>query len=371
MAEFNPRSIQECIDNKATQFASIRELIEQNMENKKEDNSTSNTAFNNVYANYKKLFDLVFAAYPAIKLPAHTLVFHSNQYLAKHLNYFEPLGSNMKIQDIRTYRNKQATIPLPFTTIYPRVYCNLTPAGNQYVGANMNVGEGVYSSKEAIHFIQFPYITYRKSDGSEGTDHLKDLFNITSTQFFKQYMEKKNAEALLDPTKPHYCGFILSTEVDATRDKDSNATRFAGTFNADYRIYPELLIMDGFDKFTKVAQYDLYRIDPTVTLIGTGPAKRRLGYLPTISSIDFITQIVNFVEDNIEDEFKIPRLNFDVQIASLNSIGAVRTALDGNYGADAGKLFAYVCPSAPDHKLFSLRDGSPNELLFEQVAYSL
>ena len=368
MAEFNPRSIQECIDNKATQFASIRELIEQNMENKKEDNSTSNTAFNNVYANYKKLFDLVFKAHPTITLPAHTLVFHSNQYLARHLNYFEPLNSNMKIQDIRTYRNKQATIPLPFTTIYPRVYCNLTPAGNQYVGANMNVGEGVYSSKEAVHFIQFPYITYRKSDGSEGRDHLKDLINITSTQFFKQYMEKKNAEALLDPTKPHYCGFILSTEVDATRNIDTNATRFAATFDADYRIYPELLIMDGFDKFTKVAQYDLYRIDPTVTLIGTGPAERRLEYRPTMSSIDFITQIVDFVEDNIEDEFAIRRLAFEVQKEALGSIGAKMTELAGNYGADAGKLFAYVCPSAPDHKRFSLPRDIPNELLFDQPA---
>ena len=366
MAEFNPRTIQECIDNKATQFASIRELIEQNIENKKEDNSTSNTAFNNVYANYKKLFDLVFAAHPPITLPAHTLVFHSNQYLAKHLNYFEPLNSNMKIQDIRTYRNKQATIPLPFTTIYPRVYCNLTPAGNQYVGANMNVGEGVYSTKEPVHFIQFPFIKYRISDGHEIGDHLKDLFNITSTQFFKQYMEKKNAEALLDPTKPHYCGFILSTDVDATPVRDGQATRFASGTNY---VYPELLIMDGFDKFTKVAQYDLYRpriSSADVTQIGTGPNKRRLEYRPTMNSINFITQIVDFVEDNIEDEFAIPRLPFGVQTTALGSIGAVRADLAGNYGSTADKLQAYVCRSAPDHKLFGLPDGFPIELPLDQ-----
>jgi len=202
------------------------------------------------FDNFKKLFDFFARLFGKITIPKNTLVFHSNQFFSKDLKVYEPVNTSMKIQDLRRYKSKNTLDStrktLPFSKTSPRVFANFTPAGNMYVAGNMSVCESVYVTTEDLTFFQIPYV--------ETYGHLKDVFELTTSRIFKEYIETKNKE---DNTI--YCGFVLSTSVDKTRIVDINATLILATDGRNVH-YPEILILDGFDKFIKIAHYDIWDI---------------------------------------------------------------------------------------------------------------
>jgi hypothetical protein len=224
------------------------------------------------FDSFKNLFDFLLNTFGIITLPKNTMVFHSNRYLAEHLDHFEPIGKSMKIQDIRRYgtapkRNSRFTYP--FSKMNSRIYTNFTPAGNMYVASNMSVCESVYITNEPIFLFQLPYI--------EGFGHLKQLFHLELSSIFKEYIEAKNKEL-----NAIFCGFVLTTYVDSTHVYDSDAT-----FIQEGRrlTYPEILLIDGFDKFIKINHYDLWNIDHSLKTIDnirsveeSGKASRRGDY---------------------------------------------------------------------------------------------
>jgi hypothetical protein len=202
------------------------------------------------FDNFKKLFDFFKRRFGTITIPKNTLVFHSNQFFSKDLQVYEPVNTSMKIQDLRRYKSKNirdsTRKTLPFSKTSPRVFANFTPAGNMYVAANMSVCESVYVTTEDLTFFQIPYVNIH--------GHLKDVFELTTSRIFKEYIETKNKE-----DKRIYCGFVLSTSVDKTSIIDPNATRFRAADGIHVH-YPEILILDGFDKFIKIAHYDIWDI---------------------------------------------------------------------------------------------------------------
>ena len=201
------------------------------------------------FDNFKKLFDFFSRRFGTITIPKNTLVFHSNQFFSKDLQVYEPVNTSMKIQDLRRYKSKNTRDStrktLPFSKTSPRAFANFTPAGNMYVAANMSVCESVYFTTEPLTFFQIPYVdTY---------GHLKDVFELTTSRIFKEYIETKNKE-----DKTIYCGFVLSTSADKTHIIDDHAT-FILAADGNFH-YPEILILDGFDKFIKIAHYDIWDI---------------------------------------------------------------------------------------------------------------
>jgi hypothetical protein len=223
-------------------------------------------AFDALYVNYKKLFDFITEKYGTITIPKGTLIFHSNQYFNYFIKNLEPIGFNMKIQDIRTYKNKNQFIShnLPLTETSSRIYANFTPAGNLNVEANINASEHIYVAKEDIEFLQLPPVEYNGRIVC-----IKDHFEITSTSFLKRYIQEKNDAA----GKATYCGYILMTNVDRCKSLDPSSTRI--DYIGPLHVYPEILLLDGFDKFKKCGQYDLLKI-------GNIPLLPVLNPLPTV-----------------------------------------------------------------------------------------
>lgn len=231
------------------------------------------------FENFKELFDFFKSTFGVVKIPKGTLIFHSNQFSSDSLNILEPLGTSMKIQDIRKYGNKKFDVfKYPFSQMNSRIYVNFTPAGNMFVTGNYSVAESVYAATEDIFMFQLPYI--------DGVGHLKDIFSLTNTKIFREYIDYR-----IKTDNIKYCGFVLSTEVDKTHIIDGNATRIWGPSN-EYVVYPEILLLDGFDKFVKKMQYDLYSVPSTITpLIDSRQADTH------IPRIDINTQKTNIANE--------------------------------------------------------------------------
>ncbi len=291
---------------------------------------TKKTALNGAFQgieydlnNFIELFDFIQIKYGGpIKLPKGTLIFHSNQYFSEHLNNLEPLNSCMKIQDIRRYQNKTVgSFKYPFSEAARRVFCNLSPAGNMHVVANLSVAESVYMTTQDLTFFQIPYVYPH--------GHLKDTFGLVSTRIFKEYLEYKNN---VEKGVNQYCGFILSTSVDQTTVDDVTTTKISnhnGTFT-----YPEVVLMDGFDKCTKVLQYDLYNDTAVARYSANIPL---LVTETTSTTTDSSGKTVYGVDDSF-----IPRKSIDEQIAMFAS--SVQTIPVGTFGVTP--LLAYVFKSA-------------------------
>ena len=235
------------------------------------DEEQQQTILQKQYENYKKLFDFFKTEYGVITIKRGTLVFHSNIYFQEHLEEFEPCGTQMKIQDIRMYANKHNDLQpkLPLSETLSRVYCNFTPAGNMKVTGNMNIGEAMYVATKDTYFFQIPYDHHYQ--------HLKDKFQLTSTAFFKKYIKENNTDERI------YSGFILSTTVDKTDVIDAGATHIPLGYGKV--VYPEILILDGFDKFRKIGQYDL--INEITSDMHTGK-----GYRRGANTYEYLKQIV-------------------------------------------------------------------------------
>ena len=238
---WDPKTLDDFLKARVNQLKPISDVFDKVKGDLIDDNE-SNLMLENLYTNYKKLFDYFKNTYGVITIKKGTLVFHSNIYFQEHLEEFEPCGTQMKIQDIRMYSNKHDTLKNKFfmSETFSRVYCNFTPAGNMKVAGNMTIGEGIYVATKDMYFFQIPY---------DRNAHLKDAFKLTSSSFFKKYIKENNTEDRI------YSGFILSTSIDTTNIIDASATRI----NHGYGIvvYPEILILDGFDLFRKIGQYDL------------------------------------------------------------------------------------------------------------------
>ena len=253
-----------------------------------------------------KLFDFFQLKYGEIVIPAGTLLFHSNHFFSEMLNKFEPIGSCMKIQDIRRYQNKSFdTFKYPFSQAMPRVYANFTPAGNMFVAGNYSVAESVYKTTEDLYFCQIPYLS--------GKGHLKDVFELQSSRIFKEYIEHKNS--LGDKI---YCGFILSTSVDRTGVDDVYATKIANKSKPITYTYPEILMIDGFDKCIKVVQYDLYK-----------------DYLKTEQTPEGIAKLIQNADD-----YGIARLDINYQRKVISSVIPFMAVNIGKFGDM--DLIAYI-----------------------------
>jgi hypothetical protein len=282
---WNPKTIDDVLRDINRYLPPVKELFSEA--------AVSDTKYVAMYTNYKKAFDIINQTYPPIELPANTLIFHSNQYFSTDQLIYEPMGTQMKIQDIRRYANKgerKNGLNFPMLEKASRLYCNFTPAGNQKVIGNLNVSESIYKSTEPLIFFQLPAIL-----GSNGyVYHIKDLLKLTSTVLFREYIKDKNN----NPEKKKYCGFILSTTIDRAPYLDRNTLYFK---HDETYIYPEILLMDGFSKFIKVGQYDLY-MDKTLDSFGTDEyeALSRLSDLPRkdldIERIPLETQITQIIE---------------------------------------------------------------------------
>jgi hypothetical protein len=240
---WNPKTLLDVINGKGIYLKPVNEMFS--------NEGLSETQYIEMYENYKKAFNVINTFYPPIEIPVNTLIFHSNQFFANDINEYEPLGTQMKMQDIRRYANKgerRNDLNFPMSERASRLYCNFTPAGNQFVAGNLNVSESIYKSTEPLTFFQLPAIL----DSEGNVHHIKDILALTSTVLFREYIKYKNN----NPEKKKYCGFILSTTVDSALVIDRNTLYFEQT--SGY-VYPEILLMDGFSKFIKVGQYDLYK----------------------------------------------------------------------------------------------------------------
>jgi len=203
------------------------------------------------------LLDAVHAAYGVITIPKNTMVFHSNHFLETDLDVYEPIGFSMKMQDLRKYSNSKELRKIkrpdnkgykyPLSKANPRLYLNFTPAGNIFITGNISAGQSVYVTTEDLNFFQFPNVS--------GV-HLKNLLKVETSQIFKEYIEVKNNNT----EKKLYCGFVLSTDVDATDNTydDREATRFIQP--SGLLVYPEILLLDGFDKFKTIKHYDIWDV---------------------------------------------------------------------------------------------------------------
>lgn len=287
---------------------------------------------------YKELFEFFQSTFGEITIPKNTLIFHSNQFFSEELNKFEPIGSLMKIQDIRKYGNKGTftTYKYPFSQMMARVYANFSPAGNTKVAGNRSVAESVYATTEELYFLQLPFV--------DGFGHMKSVFKIENSRIFKEYIEYKNQ----NPDGKKYCGFILSTTTDETDVLDTDAT-YIEERRGSY-VYPEILILDGFDKFQKKAQYDIYQpfdkkfstIDIVHWLVDPDP---RTGALP--------------------DEGGITKKTIDEQKAEYSSLGPFKDSI-GKFGTR--DLLAYKVPEAP--KPISAAVTSSQRLIFPPDFFS-
>jgi hypothetical protein len=343
---FNPTTISECIQGKTDgHLPSLKSLFEppeiQGMSDEEvKRNRDENMDF--YYINYKKVFDVITNTYGVITIPKNTLIFHSNQYFNKFIIPLEPHGSAMKIQDIRTYKNKKETIigTLPLSEVSARVYANFTPAANFHVVANINASEHIYMTTEDIHFLQLPYVN--------GYGHLKDVFNLTSTSFLKKYLQDRRNLGNKE------CGFILSTSVDRAGILDNSATYFMS--GSDY-VYPEILILDGFNKFKKCGQYDILNLNDNglPTLLDNYSKNRDpLEYLRY-----FLTKVNVNTKDHPEHipiEPRIKRVDFNKLLESIKNTfgindGAVCT---GRYEKKQLKIYlASELNAVLDYNVFS------------------
>lgn len=312
MDAWNPTTLEEFMSENIRRLTPIRDIFtrieSRNALSQGTDNSDSfdddKAAFDELYFNYKKLFDFITEKYGTITIPKGTLIFHSNQYFNYFIKNLEPIGFNMKIQDIRTYKNKNQLIShtLPMTETNSRIYANFTPAGNLEVVANINASEHVYVAKEDIEFLQLPPVIY-----NGGIVCIKDHFQITSTSFLKRYMQEKNDAA----GKATYCGYILLTSVDISTSLDPSATKLEYIDGNAYA-YPEILLLDGFDKFKKCAQYDLLKINeiPSFPVPGTPNHTKKVG---------FLKELIKKINSDEIKEPTIPRITIEELLASINS----------------------------------------------------
>jgi len=199
-----------------------------------------------LFGKWETLFDDL----DTIELPEGTLIFHSNHYLSSHLQKFEPNGTAMKIQDIRTYSNKSQIdgVQPKFTESFSRIYANFTPAGCMKVMANLTLGMGVYRLKNPLKFKVFTTASYNGRIVS-----LKDSFGITGSNLMKHYINKYNNSKT--DNKDLLAGFLLLTWVDSTDTEDTNAS-FIPLSNGKFS-YPEILLLECFNKFIKIGQFDL------------------------------------------------------------------------------------------------------------------
>jgi hypothetical protein len=257
------------------------------------------------FEKFKELFDFFQSTFGVIKIPKGTLIFHSNQFSSDSLNTLEPLGTSMKIQDIRKYGNKKFDVfKYPFSQMNSRIYVNFTPAGNMFVTGNYSVAESVYAATEDIFMFQLPYI--------DGIGHLKDIFDLSLSRIFREYIDYR-----IKTDNIKYCGFVLSTEVDKTHIIDENATRIRGP-SYGYVVYPEILLLDGFDKFVKKMQYDLYSVPYSV---------------PSI-----ITPLI----DSRQADTHIPRIDINTQKTNIANETKCEVLRIGKFGM--ADLYAYVIP---------------------------
>jgi hypothetical protein len=301
MGDWNPNSISEFKAAIGRQLKPVSSIFDIDKDDK--------AAYTEeLYLNYKKLFNFITKTYGIITVPVGTLLFHSNQYFCDDILTHEPIGSSMLIQDIKQYVNKDKdNFSKFFMTEYsPRVYCNFTPAANFYVQANFNVSEGGYVATKELYFFQLPFVS---------REHLKDTFSLTSTVLFKKYIEEKNKEL-----GKIFSGFILSTIVDIAPLEDTNATRIP---HDRQFAYPEILLTDGFTHLKKFMQYDIYESLP---------------FPENKDDEEYVSKFVDRLSMNMAEEMRIRRININSLLEEIKSV-STKTKI-GQYGTL--ELFAYI-----------------------------
>ena len=305
MADWNPQTLDDFINARTTYLKPIKSLIT--------DSDTTEDIFYEQYSHYKKLFDFLFNTYGGIMIPKGTVLFHSNQYFTEFINKYEPIGTQMKIQDIRTYKSKKvggSFFKVPLRNTYSRLYCNFTPYANYYVVANINASEHIYKLTEDMYFLQIPWTKH---------GFIKDIFQLSSTRYLNQYMEERNEIDGKDTKQVKWCGWILSTSVDRSKLNDTNATRIP--IGNEY-IYPEILLLDGFNKFIKIGQCDILDVNKDIPVDPrnpeTGLAAQQwnpMKYKPHDTTEEFIVRLSDFVRD---DSLSILKHSLDSNVVVRN-----------------------------------------------------
>lgn len=244
------------------------------------------------------LLESIEGIYPLVTVPKDTLIFHSNTYFFEDIIQLEDFGDSMFIQDIKRYVNKDdkgiSSVSLPDSESYSRVYANFTYAANLEVKSNLNVSEHIYTTTTDLYFIQIPIHKYHGHDV-----YIKDEFQLTSVKKIREYIKSKNVQREQLKLLP-LSGFITITKVDGTRHEDKHATR---TSNHEL-YYPEIVIIDGFDKFTKIGQWDLYNLSQAYTRTATRQSSSMSvmlpQYIPGTNTFTYLQNLIDFLTDDIE-----------------------------------------------------------------------
>lgn len=313
----------------------------------------------NLAVDVHELLETIEAIYPLITVPKDTLIFHSNSYFYEDIIQLENFGDSMFIQDIKRYINKifDNTMSLPDSESYSRVYANFTYAGNIEVQANANVSEHIYNTTTDLYFIQIPL--HRNVS-------IKDKFDLRSVKTIKEYIKLKN----VNREKP-ISGFITITEVDKTKHLDVHATRF--NISSSEICYPEIVILDGFDKFRKIGQWDLYDLtrgySREAKRIGGTEAVSLPAYDSSMNKLSYLQALTYFLKDEEPDTDKNGQPKTKTKLNDLDIEKIIPTTTDvlltyfdlsketiGKFGSE--NLIVY--------KLINFRDNCVRDAFLEE-----
>jgi hypothetical protein len=281
------------------------------------------------------LLNEVESLYPLIKVPKNTLIFHSNTYFYEDIMQLENFEDNMFIQDIKRYVNKIDGIDSYLNSeSYPRTYANFTYAANIAVKANLNVSEHIYCTTEDLYFVQLPVHTFPGPPKKENS--IKDQYDLTSTSAFKEYIKYRNLQRK-QSNEPPISGIIAITNVDGSTLEDPNVTRWPNNLSTwmgskeerDKKefYYPEIIILDGFDKYMKIGQWDLYDLSRDYTRTATRHPVTQVVTLPKFTSGDdhlvYLQNLLDFTTDiiqGIDPTTGVPKLKPILNDFTINKI---------------------------------------------------
>jgi len=190
---------------------------------------TQELALDTKFDSHTELFTTIRTIYGDMTLSRGTVLFIATPYFQADIEEFEPCGTKMKLQDILTHATscvQNKSIALPRSEHRPVLHASLSMEGA--IEANMKnliTSIAVYRLDEDVNFLHLPFDTFYQSYGNTG--YLKDDFSIT---------------------EPAYWQNVVSSDKGAS---------LAGMYSARPNGKDEIILVDHFSSFTKIAHVDL------------------------------------------------------------------------------------------------------------------